>query len=162
MNIIPLDRKALIIEDAKASILQGDGLAEIAKRHGIAPRTLDYWMAQQPDNVELRQAWIDNKLLDAQALMDQAIEYAHSTATTITDETTGKVREIGIDVPTGTLRLRCAGEALKSAQWLAERRDSRYQAKPLVQIGINIDIGRALEDAEARAVQYLPKGESNG
>ncbi len=44
MALIPLDRKQLILEDTKKSILKNHTLEEIAVKHGISMRTLNKWL----------------------------------------------------------------------------------------------------------------------
>jgi hypothetical protein len=41
MTLIPLDRKKLILEDAKQRILKNHTLEQIAKTYGITKRTLN-------------------------------------------------------------------------------------------------------------------------
>ena len=66
MALIPLDRKRLILEDTKKSILKNHTLEEIAVRHGISRRTLNKWlMSLGEEHQELRQLCIDNMLAEA-------------------------------------------------------------------------------------------------
>ena len=44
MNLIPIDRKQLILEDAKERSLKNHTLEQIAKSHGITKRTLNAWL----------------------------------------------------------------------------------------------------------------------
>ena len=148
-NPVPAETKAEIIEDALEMVRAGVGLREIAPKLGIAVFTLNQWLLSHPDYSNVCQALTDARLVEARDQYQQdreAMERAQDQF--------------------ALTRARACHDVSRSemayAVLMAERRDSRYQAKPLVQIGINIDIGRALEDAEARAVQYLPKGESNG
>ncbi len=66
MALIPLDRKQLILEDTKKSILKNHTLEEIAVKHCISKRTLNKWlMSLGEEHQELRQLWIDNMLAEA-------------------------------------------------------------------------------------------------
>ncbi len=66
MALIPLDRKRLILEDTKKSILKNHSLEEIAVKHGISTPTLNKWlMSLGEEHQELRQLWIDNMLAEA-------------------------------------------------------------------------------------------------
>ncbi len=64
MTLIPLDRKQLILEDAKERIRKNHTLEQIAKSHGITKRALNTWLMSLGDEYqELRQLCIDNMLL---------------------------------------------------------------------------------------------------
>jgi transposase-like protein len=66
MNLIPVNCKQLILEDAKKGILRNHSLEEIAIHHGISKRTLKKWlMSLGEEHQELRQLWIDNMLAEA-------------------------------------------------------------------------------------------------
>ena len=66
MDLVPVNRKQLILEDAKKGILKNHSLEEIALHHGITKRTLKKWlMSLGEEHQELRQIWIDNMLADA-------------------------------------------------------------------------------------------------
>jgi len=49
MTLIPLDRKQLILEDAKERILKNHTLEQIAKTQGITKRTLNSWLMSLGD-----------------------------------------------------------------------------------------------------------------
>lgn len=102
--MIPLERKTVILEDAKTRILEGWTLYQIAEKHGITSRTLSTWLHQLGDEyTELRQVWIDNMLLEAKESLDKAED---------------------------TFPLARAREQWKAATWYAERRDAqRYGQK---------------------------------
>ena len=118
--------KALILEDAKQLIPSGASLVQIASKHGIAERTLEYWLASLGDEyIELRQLWIDNLLHEAGELLKDRRE----------DGAAG-------------LRLARARELWKRATWYAERRDrARYgqdqMSSSAQAVVINIDLGAA-------------------
>ncbi len=52
MTLIPLDRKQLILEDAKERILKNHTLEQIAKTHGITKRTLNSWLMSLGDEYQ--------------------------------------------------------------------------------------------------------------
>jgi hypothetical protein len=114
-----------VLEDAKALILAGKTIGEIASKHGMAERTLEYWLADLGEEyAQLRRLWIDNMLNEASSLLK--------------DE-----REDG----NAALRLARARELWKRATWYAERRDrARYgveQAQgPANAVQINISLRR--------------------
>jgi len=100
MTLIPLDRKQLILEDAKERILKNHTLEQIAKTHGITKRTLNSWLMSLGDEYqELRQLCIDNMLAEALEEIDNA---------------------------TDNFPLSRANSKWKAATWYAERRDKRY------------------------------------
>jgi transposase-like protein len=75
MTLIPLDRKQLILEDAKERILKNHTLEQIAKTHGITKRTLNTWLMSLGDEYqELRQLCIDNMLAEALEEIDNATD----------------------------------------------------------------------------------------
>jgi len=99
MTLIPLDRKQLILEDAKERILENHTLEQIAQSHKITKRTLNTWlMSLGEEYQELRQLCIDNML--AEALDD-------------------------IDNATDNFPLARANSKWKAATWYAERRDQQ-------------------------------------
>ena len=66
MTLIPLERKELILKDAKKRILLNHTLEEIAVKHGISKRTLNKWlMSLGGEHQELRQLCIDHMLAEA-------------------------------------------------------------------------------------------------
>jgi len=100
MTLIPLDRKQLILEDAKERILENHTLEQIAQSHKITKRTLNTWLMSLGDEYqELRQLCIDNML--AEALEE-------------------------IDNSDSNFPLSRANSKWKAATWYAERRDKRY------------------------------------
>ena len=94
--------------------MEGLTLEQIAHSHGIASRTLEYWLHALGDEyIELRQAWIDGMLHEAGDML-KGIQ-------TEKEKAEGKEPE---DAP---LRLARARELWKRATWYAERRDrARY------------------------------------
>jgi transposase-like protein len=73
MTLIPLDRKELILADAKERILKNHTLEQIAKTHGITKRTLNTWLMSLGDEYqELRQLCIDNMLAEALEEIDNS------------------------------------------------------------------------------------------
>jgi len=100
MTIIPLERKELILADAKERILENHTLEQIAQSHKITKRTLNTWLMSLGDEYqELRQLCIDNML--AEALEE-------------------------IDNSDSNFPLARANSKWKAATWYAERRDKRY------------------------------------
>jgi len=66
MTLIPLERKELILKDAKKRILLNHTLEEIAKSHSITKRTLNTWLMSLGEKCqELRKLCIDNMLEEA-------------------------------------------------------------------------------------------------
>jgi len=97
MTLIPIDRKQIILEDAKKRILKNHTLEQIAKTHGITKRTLNSWLMSLGDEYqELRQLCIDNMLADAKEAIEEATE----------------------DFPLSRAR-----ERWRAVTWYAERRD---------------------------------------
>jgi len=110
MTLIPLERKELILADAKERILKNHTLEQIAKTHGITKRTLNSWLMSLGDEYqELRQLCIDNML--AEALEE-------------------------IDNSDSNFPLARANSKWRAATWYAERRDQqRYGAH---RVNINV------------------------
>jgi len=52
MTLIQLDRKELILADAKERILKNHTLEQIAKSHGITKRTLNSWLMSLGDEYQ--------------------------------------------------------------------------------------------------------------
>lgn len=123
------DKKQSILDDAKAQILAGLTIDQIAEKHGIAPRTLEYWLSAMGDEYQqLRQAWLDGMLIDAGELLKDA------------------------DDP---MRLARARELWKRATWYAERRDrARYGQDQQINVTI-LDLGDRLRRARERAINTL-------
>lgn len=131
MTVIAKDRKAAILTDAKERILQGSTLAQIAVSHGIDTKTLNTWlMALGDEYTELRQAWIDNMLIEAKEELDSADD---------------------------NFPLARARERWKAATWYAERRDSaRYGVKTehKQDLALSITVNRALPSASTIEGDY--------
>jgi len=99
MTLIPIDRKQIILEDAKKRILKNHTLEQIAKTHGITKRTLNTWLMSLGDEYqELRQLCIDNMLAEA---LDE------------------------IDNSDSNFPLARANSKWRAATWYAERRDQQ-------------------------------------
>jgi len=128
MTLIPLDRKQLILEDAKERILKNHTLEQIAKTHGITKRTLNTWLMSLGDEYqELRQLCIDNML--AEALEE-------------------------IDNSDSNFPFARANSKWKAATWYAERRDQQRYGGNRLNINVreekNISSEELLEtDAKA-------------
>lgn len=76
ITLIHLDRKNLILEDAKKRILENHTLEQIAKTHGITKRTLNTWlMSLGEEYQELHRVWVDNMLSEALEEIDNATEH---------------------------------------------------------------------------------------
>jgi len=120
MTLIPLDRKQLILEDAKERILKNHTLEQIAKTHGITKRTLNSWLMSLRDEYqELRQFCIDNMLAEA---LDE------------------------IDNSESNFPLARANSKWRAATWYAERRDQqRYSGHRL---NINVREERNISSEE--------------
>jgi hypothetical protein len=109
--------RKFILEDAKAEILAGKTLLQIAQKHGIAKRTLEYWLANLGDEyVELRRLWVDNLLAEAGEMLEN-------------DDESGNAG----------LRLARARELWKRATWYAERRDRARYGEEKAQINVSGD-----------------------
>jgi len=75
MTLIPLERKELILKDAKKRILLNHTLEEIAKSHSITKRTLNTWLMSFGEKCqELRKLCIDNMLEEALEEIDNATD----------------------------------------------------------------------------------------
>jgi len=73
MTLIPLERKELILADAKERILKNHTLEQIAQSHKITKRTLNTWLMSLGDEYqELRQLCIDNMLAEALEEIDNS------------------------------------------------------------------------------------------
>jgi hypothetical protein len=116
---IPIETKQAILEDAKKRILEGSTLDQIATSHGIDTKTLNTWLIALGDEYkELREAWIDNMLVEAKSELDNASDQ---------------------------FPLARAREQWKAATWYAERRDRlRYGQQTM---NLNIINGVTLTDA---------------
>jgi transposase-like protein len=103
-DCIPLERKAACLADVKPMLLEGATLDQIAQKHQVHPRTLDFWLAQMPEEYrEIRKQWIDYKLTDAEERMVNAPD---------------------------PFQLAKGRELARLAMWRAERRDpERYADK---------------------------------
>jgi hypothetical protein len=123
---IPLELRAAILEDAKAQILNGFTIDQIAAKHGISHYTLDMWLhALGEEYEELRRAWVDGMLMEAGQLLKAA------------------------DDPLGLARAR---ELQRRAQWYAERRDkARYGQDQTFTLNV-IDLGDRLRRARERVI----------
>ena len=144
-NPIPVERKELILTEARERILAGDTLKQIATDHDITSRTLQTWLHQLGDEYKaLRELWIDNLLLDASDAIDNATEDAETSTEGIGE------RERREDREDKQLRLALAREKWKKATWYAERRDSqRYGQKTehKQDLSLNITVNRAIESS---------------
>ena len=114
----------MILEAAKAEILEGRTIDQIAAKHGIAHSTLEYWLSSLGDEYqELRKAWLDGMLIESGTLLKEARD---------------------------ALGLARARELWRRATWYAERRDrARYgqDAPPNEGKYVQINIGIRREDA---------------
>lgn len=131
------EAKQAVLNDARDLIPNGASIADIAAKHGIAERTLEYWLAALGDEYqELRRLWIDGLLHEAGELLKDTKEDGNAA-----------------------LRLARARELWKRATWYAERRDrARYgQDQPTTAqaVQININLRR---DAAERIINDLPDG----
>lgn len=101
---IPEDRKQACLSDVKPMLLTGATLVQVAAKHQIHPRTLDFWLAQLGDEYkEVRKQWIDYKLNSAEGMMEDASD---------------------------PFKLAKGRELARMAMWRAERRDpERYADK---------------------------------
>jgi transposase-like protein len=128
----PIERKTAILEDAKQRILEGSTLAQIASSHGIDTKTLNTWLIALGDEYkELREAWIDNMLIEAKTELDNAQD---------------------------NFPLARAREQWKAATWYAERRDSqRYGQKTehKQDLSLSITVNRSLPEAAVIQGDYV-------
>ena len=132
---VPLEARNAVLEDAKALILQGHSLAEIANKHGIAERTLEYWLHALGDEYkELRQAWIDSLLHEAGELLKDTNEAGNAP-----------------------LRLARARELWKRATWYAERRDrERYgEDRGTINVAISPVLNISISHGEAHPTHVI-------
>ena len=121
MTLIPIDRKQIILEDAKERILKNHTLEQIAKSHGITKRTLNTWLMSLGDEYqELRQYCIDNML--AEALEE-------------------------IDNSDSNFPLARANSKWRAATWYAERRDQQRYGSNKVNVNIGTNNVPAMSEA---------------
>jgi len=122
MTLIPLDRKELILADAKERILKNHTLEQIAKSHGITKRTLNTWLMSLGDEYqELRQLCIDNML--AEALEE-------------------------IDNSDSNFPLAKGNSKWRAATWYAERRDQQRYGGNKVTVNIGSSVPTTSEALE--------------
>ena len=128
---VPQEKRELILADAKQQIMAGLTLSQIAQKHGIAERTLEYWLSAMGEEYEeLRRAWIDNMLAEARELL----------------------RDVGED-GLAALRLARARELWRSATWYAERRDRARYGQDVMQVNVSFgDLGDRLRRARERVI----------
>lgn len=141
MANIAIANKSEILEDAKARIMQGHTLAQIALDHGIGLRTLETWLHKLGEEyVELRQAWVDSLLMDAgQEIEDSLAPVILENGDYLIDRKGEIVKAVDKE------RVVRAREMWKRAAWYAERRDrERYGQQAM---NINIINGVTLSDA---------------
>jgi len=137
MTLIPLDRKQLILEDAKERILENHTLEQIAKSHDITKRTLNTWLMSLGDEYqELRQLCIDNMLAEALDDIDNATEH---------------------------FLLARGNSKWKAATWYAERRDQQRYGGNRLNINVreerNISSEELLETDAKALVALIAKVE---
>lgn len=101
---LPAEKKQAVLADVRPMLLAGATLLDIATKHEIAPRTLDYWLAQLGDEYrDIRKQWIDSKLASSEDQMQTASD---------------------------PFQLAKGRELARMAMWYAERRDpERYADK---------------------------------
>ena len=124
---VPVEQRQAIVDDAKALILQHWTIDEIAQKHGIAPRTLDYWFSDLGEEYQqLRSSWLNSMLTEAGDMLKRAQN------------------------PTAIAQAR---ELWKRATWYAERLDrKRYgQDQPQVHVHL-VDLGERLRRARERVI----------
>lgn len=130
--VVPLEKRNEIIAQAKDQILAGLTIAQMARYHGIAERTLEYWLASLGDEYkELRAAWLDGMLTDAGELLKDA------------------------DNPLAVAKAR---ELWKRATWYAEKRDrARYgEDKAQVNVQLNPILNISVAQDEHRPIEHEP------
>ena len=137
MTLIPLERKELILADAKERILKNHTLEQIAKSHGITKRTLNTWLMSLGEEYQkLRQFCIDNML--AEALEE-------------------------IDNSDSNFPLARANSKWKAATWYAERRDQQRYGGNRLNINVreerNISSEELLETDAKALVALIAKVE---
>ena len=137
---VPQEAKDAILENAKALILEGHTLAQIAQKHGIAERTLEYWLHALGDEYkELREAWIDSLLQEAGELLKDTNEAGNAP-----------------------LRLARARELWKRATWYAERRDERYKEDRSGPVLVNPVLNIVVATQQERSPITIENVESKG
>lgn len=136
------EAKQAVLEDVKALVPSGMTLAQLATKHGIAERTLEYWLSDLGEEyVALRRLWIDNMLHEAGELLKDTNEEGNAA-----------------------LRLARARELWKRATWFAERRDrARYgQDVPVVASAVQININLRREKETDHSQLVVENVESKG
>lgn len=101
---IPVERKQACLADVKPMLMAGATMTQIAEKHGVGLSTLNFWLAQMPEEYrEIRKQWLDAKLSDSEAKMQTASD---------------------------PFQLAKGRELARMAMWYAERRDpERYADK---------------------------------
>jgi hypothetical protein len=139
-NPVSAETRDEIIKDALGRI-ETETLHDIATSHGISKQALNAWLtALGPEYQEQRERIIDAKLASAEAELERA----------------GKKEQEEGNIPSGQLSLARAREILRSAQWLAERRDSRYSNKGGVTVQVGVAVGLT-GSASDLLKEYLPE-----
>ncbi len=98
------ERKKACLADVRPILMGGGTLDDVAAKHDVHPRTLDFWLAQMPEeHRETIKQWVDYKLTASEERMETA---------------------------TDPFQLAKGRELARMAMWRAERRDpSRYADK---------------------------------
>lgn len=101
---IPQERKQACLDDVKPMLMAGATLAQIAEKHAVGLSTINFWLAQMPEEYrEIRKQWLDSKLASSEAKMQDASD---------------------------PFQLAKGRELARMAMWYAERRDpERYADK---------------------------------
>jgi transcriptional regulator with XRE-family HTH domain len=138
---VPQEAKEKVLNDAKELILQGFTLKQIADKHGISDRTLEYWLHALGDEYKaLRQAWIDGLLHEAGELLKDSDESGNAP-----------------------FRLARARELWKRATWYAERRDrERYGEEKTGPILVNPVLNIVVGQQQERSPITIENVESKG
>lgn len=175
-NRVSPERKAEIIAVVKDRMAEAT-LEEIAAEYDISPRTLDYWLAQDPENAELRRACIDAKLIAADAALastgdriaeikgeiiklreriDAQEQPSHEDVCRL-----DRLREeLAMEKDLAKLRLARDVETSRSSKWLAERVDRvRYGQQVQVEhehrhVSFTI-VAPAAQDLSTRSIEPL-------
>ena len=147
----PIAQRQAIVQDAIDQIQQGARLEDIATKHSVSYRTLQYWLLAAGDDYKLiRQAHTDSMI--SNAMLDIAdIEIPNR-------DDYEDVREMDSAVKAQSLRLTRATQVFKAVSWYAQSRDARYRQQSIsVSVDNNpriIDM-QSLTDEQLRAVALI-------
>ena len=134
MTLIPLDRKQLILEDAKYHFVKNHTQEQVAASHGITKWILNTWLISPGEEYQdLCQLWIDNILAEAKEEIDNV---------------------------TDNFPLARENSKWRTATWYAERRDQQRYGGHRVNINVgnsSMSTEEALDEGAITLLAHLVK-----